>query len=220
MIKYLNLTLLSLLFSGFLLITNIAMAAETTEGVQSLSTEDQNIKALEAFNQILELTEDSTDRASILKPLEAAYRDIISKYPKAVLSQECYWRLVMIYINEYNPPLFEKAEQAYDDFIKKYPDSQVKNLIAHTLTDAFYKQGKWDKLLKFYAPAIKEFIRTEKLAGPSEMFLYSEAKFHTGDLVEAEKGYKIVIDRFPGSRDSSISKKRLEEIKDKKSKAK
>jgi tetratricopeptide (TPR) repeat protein len=224
MTKFLKLAFLGLLFSGLLLTIGTAMADEALKEDQSpkaeeLSAEEQNKKAMEAFRKILELTESAEDRASILEPLEAAYREIIEKYPKAYLSQECYWKLMTIYISESNPPLFEKAEKLYDEFMKKYPDSQLKFLLGDTLADGYYKNGKWEKILQFYAPVIKEFIKTEKLSRASEMFLYSEAKFHMGDFVEAEKGYNIVISRFPGSKDGRTSKKRLEEIKVKKSKS-
>lgn len=199
--------------------TTSSMAGETVTEDQGLSVEEQNKKALEAFGKILEITESGADRADILGPLEAAYRDIIDKYPKAYLSQECYWRIMTLYISESNPPLFEKAEKLYDEFIKKYPDSHIKILLSDTLSGGYYKQEQWDRILVFYAQVIKEFIQTEKLERPAELFLYSEAKFHTEDLVEAEKGYKIVISKFPDSREGKISKKRLEEIKDKKSKA-
>lgn len=212
------------MFSWFLMVNGSAMAAETGEEdkspkVEELSAEDQNKKALEAFSKILELTESAEDRASVLKPIEAAYRDIIDKYPKAYISQECYWKLMTIYTSESNPPLFEKAEKLYYEFVKKYPDSKFKVLLGDTLAEGYYKNGKWEKLLNFFAPVIKEFIQTDKLLRSPEMFLYSEAKFHMGDFVEAEKGYKIVISRFPGSNDSNVSKKRLEEIKGKKSKS-
>jgi hypothetical protein len=45
-----------------------------------------------------------------------------------------------------------------------------------------------------------------------EMLMYSEAKFHLGDMDEARKGYNIVTIYFPNSIESSMAKKRLDEI--------
>ncbi|MFN3739328.1 MAG: hypothetical protein ACK4TF_01480 [Thermodesulfovibrionales bacterium] len=79
--------------------------------------EEQEKKALEAFNKILELTETGS-REEILPRLENAYLDIIKNYPVAPLAQESYWRLIVIYTREYNPPKTEEAEAAYKNFYK------------------------------------------------------------------------------------------------------
>lgn len=193
-----------------------AIAEETQKNIDGLSIEEQSKKALETFQKILELTENA-DRMTVLPQIESAYVDIINKYPKASLSQECYWRLMLIYLTDYNPPVFEKAENLHSEFIKKYPDSHLRNLIDDTLSNSYHRNAKWEKLLRFYTPAVKQFIEKGTLSRPLEMFMYSEAKLNLGDLVEAEKGYKIVIALFPDSKESELSKERLEEVKKRKS---
>ena len=106
MSKFLKIAVLGLFLSGLPFGVSANTAGDVTEE-KSLSVEDQNKKAFEAFNKILEITEGSSDRASMREPLVAAYREIIEKYPKAYLSQESYWRLVTIYLNDYDPPLVE-----------------------------------------------------------------------------------------------------------------
>jgi len=201
-------------------------AEEAKKDTVELSVEEQEKKALETFQKILELTE-NTDRTDVLPGIEAAYRDIIDKYPKASINQECYWRLMSLYITDYNPPAYEKAESLYGEFFKIYPDSTLKNMIVDILSNSYYRSAKWEKLLKFHTPVVKKFIELssgkqslekENLTRPQEMFMYSEAKFNLGDLAEAEKGYKIVIALFPGSKESVVSKDRLEEINRRRSK--
>ncbi len=195
-------------------------------GTVELSASEQNKKAMAAFQKILDLTQEA-DRSAVLPQIEAAFRDIIDKYPKASITQECYWRLMTVYLTDYSPPSFEKAEAVREEFIKKYPDSRTKDLIDDTLSNGYYMNSKWEKLLKFYTPAVKRFIKESagkekidrgSLSRPLEMFMYSEAKLNLGDLAEAEKGYKIVIALFPDSKESATSKKRLEDIKSRKSK--
>ncbi|MBI4698949.1 MAG: hypothetical protein HY758_08610 [Nitrospirae bacterium] len=50
---------------------------------------------------------------------------------------------------------------------------------------------------------------------PMLLFFYSEANYGLGALADAEKGYKLVIELFPGSGESKKAKTRLEEIRNK-----
>ena len=207
--------LLLLLFSTAFLqaLPGSSLAEETI----TLSREEQNKEALKAFEKILQISE-STDRSNVLPQLEAAYFDIIKRFPEAYLTQESYWRIMLIYLTDYNPPAFVKAEALREEFLKKYPESKLRDLIDSTLAEGYYNHAQWDKLLKFYAPSIKKSIETGKFTKVADIFMYAEAKFRLNDLAEAEKGYKIVVSTFPAAKESAVAKKRLEEIQAKKPK--
>jgi tetratricopeptide (TPR) repeat protein len=207
-------SLLLLLFSAF---GQPMPDPSFAEEEKTLSRDEQNKEALKAFEKVLSLTE-SAERANVLPQIEAAYYDIIRRFPEAYLSQESYWRIMLIYLADYNPPAFAKAETLREEFLKKYPDSKLMDLIDSTLADGYYKHAQWDRLLKFYAPSIKQSIETGKFVKVADIFMYSEAKFRLNDLVEAEKGYKIVITTFPDSKESAVAKNRLEEIRAKRTK--
>jgi len=208
------LLLISLFSAG---LSNAASSSDEKKAADELSVEEQNKKALEAFQTILDLSE-SGDRQTVLPQLEAAYYHVISSYPKASLTQEIYWRLIQIYVNEYHPPAFEKAEGLRSEFYKKYPESKLRDLIDRALSDGYFRNSKWEKLVAFLSPSIKQSIETGKFTRIFDIFLFTEAKFKLGDLVEAEKGYKIIMANFPESRESNIAKKRLEEIEQKRQK--
>ncbi len=216
----------SLIFVLLLLISVLSVSAgpssaarseEEKKGTADLSVEEQNKKALESFQTILELSE-SGDRQTVLPQLEAAYYHVISSYPKAYLTQEVYWRLIQIYVNEYRPPAFEKAEGLRREFYKKYPDSKLGDLIDRALADGYFKNSKWEKIVAFFVPSVKQSIETGKFTKIYDIFMFTEAKFRLNDLVEAEKGYKIIIANFPDAKESKIAKKRLEEIEQKRQK--
>ncbi len=202
---------------GFILLTILLFACapqikrEEAAKPIPLPREEQEKKALDAFNKILELTETGS-REEILPRLENAYLDIIKNYPEAPLAQESYWRLIVIYTREYNPPKTEEAETAYKNFINSYPDSPFKNEIDETMVRFYYTQKFWDKLLNIKIPYIKEYVKTGELRTPVHLFYYSEAKYGLGDYKEAEKGFRTIITLFPQSSEASIAKKRLEEI--------
>ncbi|OGW28529.1 MAG: hypothetical protein A2X59_08635 [Nitrospirae bacterium GWC2_42_7] len=206
---------LALLFFTAIFISGAA--SETIEKIDSkeLSAEMQTQKAMEVFEKILNLTENSP-RSEVLPKLETEYLRIIKEYPNASLVPESYWRLVLIYLNDYDPPVTEKAEALYGDFIKKFPDSTLRSLLEEALSKNYVLALKWEKLLRLYTPVIKQFIEKGKKPKAYELFMYSEAKLNLGDLKEAEKGYKIIIDQFIDTPEARESKKRLEMIKEKK----
>ncbi|MEW6418618.1 MAG: tetratricopeptide repeat protein [Nitrospirota bacterium] len=185
------------------------------ESKKAISPADDEQKAFESFEEILNLTQTS-DIQSVLPQIEALYLRIITEYPDIALAQECYWRLISLYVDKSVPPEYEKAETLYTEFLKRYPGSVLKSVIEDTLSKSYYKNGKWDKLLKLYTPAVNEFNEKGKLLNPDPMFMYAEARFNLGDLVEAEKAYKVVIELFPKSSRSDTSKTRLEEIEKRK----
>jgi tetratricopeptide (TPR) repeat protein len=204
--KYLNAMIVAFLAS-FVFIP-VSPAIEDEQETGQLSREVQNSKATAIFEKILNLAE-MPERNKYLPEIEAAYREIIENYPAASIAQECYWRLLLIYLKDYEPPQFERAEKLYGEFIRKYPHSNAKNIFSDAISESYHKAQSWKKLLRFNSPVIKKFIDGGTLSRPDELFMYSEAKFHMGDLVEAEKGFKIVIALFPNSGESEKAKKIL-----------
>lgn len=176
---------------------------------------EQEEKAYELFEEILNLTETS-DIQAVLPQMEALYLRIIKEYPDIALAQECYWRLISLYVDKSTPPSYEKAEDLYNEFLKKYPASVIKSMIDDTLSKNYYKNKKWDKLVNLCLPAVNEYKEKGKLLNPNPMFMYAEAKFNLGDLIEAEKAYKVVIELFPKSSSATTAKARIEEIKKRK----
>lgn len=177
---------------------------------------EREAKAYEIFEKILVLTETSGDK-DVFQDIENLYLKIISDYSDTALAQECYWRLIKLYLGKRPTPLFEKAETLYAEFLKKYPESVIKNLIVDTLSKSYYRNGNWKKLLTLNLPAVRKFRETGKLTNPSPLFMYAEAQFNLGQLEEAGKAYRSLIELFPNSRMSSQSKKRLDEIQKKNS---
>jgi tetratricopeptide (TPR) repeat protein len=176
---------------------------------------DREAKAYELFNEILTLT-DTPDIKAVLPQMEALYLEIIRGYPDTALAQESCWRLISLYVEKYTPPEYEKAETLYTEFLKKYPVSAIKDLIDDTLSRSYYKNEKWIEILKLYSSVVDVYKEKGKLPNPNPMFMYAEAKYNLGDLVESEKAYKIVIELFPTSNRAVTSMGRLEDIKKRK----
>jgi len=180
-----------------------------------LSRDEQAKEALSLFNTILEISQNEEREKAIVKMTEL-YGKIISDYPDAPLAQESYWRIIEIYLRDYDPPRIEEAMGLYREFLKKYDKSPVQNAIETTIERFFYSKSRWNDLLEFVRPKIEHFVSTSELVSPTYMFLHAEAKYNLGDYDEATKAYKIVIRYFPDSKDAKVSSERLNTIRKKK----
>lgn len=94
--------------------------------------EEQNEKAYEVFEQILDLSK-APDRAENLPEIKRLYWEIIRQYPEIDLAQECYLRLIIIARDEKSPAGDMEAEELYQEFLETYPDSRLKSIAEEKL---------------------------------------------------------------------------------------
>ena len=177
-----------------------------------MPTKDENA-SLALFTEILELVESTRDRRSVLPRIEEIYNRIINEYPDAPLAQESYWKLIEIYVEDYSPPAYEKAESLYHQFIKKYRETYMKSFIEDTLGNSYYKLAEWDRLLKLSEPIYIKYSQTGNEPRASMIYMYAEAHYNLGNYSEAEKGYRIVSEHFPKLIVGIRAKAMLKEIK-------
>ncbi|MBI5663488.1 MAG: hypothetical protein HZC49_00140 [Nitrospirae bacterium] len=172
----------------------------------------EETKSLELFTSVLELIESTDDRKTVLPKIEELYENIIRDYPQAPLAQESYWKLITIYVEDYSPPAYDKVEIKYNEFLEKYPQSYIKGFIDDTLSNSYYKNAEWNRLLKLASPVYHEYLEKGKQPRASMIFMYSEANYNLGNTEEAVKGYKIVSEMFPKLIVGIKSKQMLEKI--------
>ncbi len=178
---------------------------------KKLSPEEQNDMAMLEYEKILEeITE--RGKRNMLPELEESYRDVITRYPDAFLAQESYWRLVEMNLFNYTPPKIDEAEQIRNEFVSKYPNSRMINIIDDSMVRFYYRGQYWKRLLNTCSYHVRKYVETGKLESPLFMFYYAEAKFNLKDLVEAEKAYRIITRHFPGSHEARIAKDQIMEI--------
>ncbi|MBI4844612.1 MAG: hypothetical protein HY809_09905 [Nitrospirae bacterium] len=180
----------------------------------SVSQQEQEMMSREAFNEILQISS-SAEREEILPEMERKYLEIIGNYPDAPLAQESYYRLISIFLLDYYPPEFQKAEAHYADFLRKYPGSKFRYLVDLTLGTSYYKSKQWDKLLALVRPAYDNYLKKGSAGSPSLLFMFAEANFNLGFLDDAEAGYHAVVRLFPNFGDGVQSRARLNEISSK-----
>jgi hypothetical protein len=118
-----------------------------------------------------------------------------------------------LYIDDYSPPEFEKAEALYSMFSEKYPESNLRRLVEDTLLSGYQKHSRWEDMLRFCTPEFKKYTERGERPNPLLIFYYSEANLNLGNMNEAEEGYGVLVELFPESNEGKKAKKRLEELK-------
>ena len=214
-------------FAGCMLscfIFSVLLAACTTTGVKPPEKKEvkppdkepaytkEERESLDIFTQILDIYESAESKQAAAQEAEVLYTRIITEYPGTPLAQESYWKLVTVALRDYSPPDFERAEAYYNEFLAKYPNSVLKNAVEQTLINKYVRYKEWERLLKFSTPAFMEFKEGGKKPMPQMVFMYSEAHYRLGNIIEAEEGYKAVLELYPTLSYGKRAKKRLEEI--------
>ena len=105
---------------------------ESQEAAPKLTVAEQQNKAYEILEEILQLT-DAIDREENIPEIKAGYREIIEKCPDTGLAQESYLRLVLLAREENTPDSNAEAERVYQEFLLKYPDSPLQRIIENEL---------------------------------------------------------------------------------------
>jgi len=172
-------------------------------------------ETLDIFEQILEIYESAENRQAAAQKAEVLYTRIITKYPDTPLAQESYWKLITISVRDYSPPAFDKAEAYYNEFMAKYPGSVLKNAVEQTLINSYAKHAEWGRLLKFCTPAFMKFKDKGIEPAPLVLFMYSDANYRLGNIIEAKEGFKAAMELYPNISYGKMAKKRLEEIRQK-----
>ena len=176
---------------------------------QGLHSQDRNSDSFQFAPEVVDRIESVIDRKTVLPKMEDLYLNIIHRYQKSPLAQECYLKLISIYVEDYSPPEFEKAEMLYKEFLSSYPRSILIRFMEDKLGNSYYANADWDRLLKLTTPRYQEYIESGDPVNSTMLFMYSEANFHLGNVKEAEEGYARVSEMLPESTVGVQSKKRL-----------
>lgn len=185
----------------------------TTRGYTPTESE---VKSLEVFNEIYRLVKKSRKKETVLPEIEKLYLKIIREYPDAPLAKESYWRLAELYIYDYSPPEFQKAEALLQELSENYPRSSYRGRIKEVIGRAYYRSSDWDNLLRLCTPEVDTFRETGQKPRPSLMYMYSEANYHLGYLEEAIEGYMLLVKFYSRTNEGRKASIKLKEIQEKK----
>jgi len=181
---------------------------ESSVDTRTLPEKRQNELAFEAFKGMLEVPE-GLDRVGTTQHFIDAYEGIVRDYPLSGLAQEGSWKIVRMYLREFDPPKLAEAEEAYRRFARKYPDSFLLDDALTELLRYYGNRAQWNQVVIHTAPIVqREMIE----APPMILVYYGEGNYHLGRKDEAVLAFSLAIKRTPAS--SFLYKKSVERLKE------
>lgn len=101
----------------------------------------------------------------------------------------------------------DDAIAAFQNFIKKYPDSTYQPNANYWLGQLNYNKGKKDDAAFYFASVVKNYPKSPKAA--DAMFKVGVIMQDKGDTAKAKAVYQQVISKYPGTDGAKQAQKRL-----------
>ena len=101
----------------------------------------------------------------------------------------------------------DDAMVAFQNFVKKYPDSTYQPNANYWLGQLNYNKGKKDDAAFYFASVVKNYPKSPK--APDAMFKVGVIMQDKGDTAKAKAVYQQVISKFPGTDGAKQAQKRL-----------
>lgn len=125
------------------ILTKLPTAPE--EVLPILSTEEQETLATEILAQLVELDQDQ------VREFEKGYLTIIERCPDVPQVDVAYFRIGNLYRLAYDTPKNDKLIPLYEQFLKKYPNSEGIPHVANILTLCLSEVEDWKRLIEVEA---------------------------------------------------------------------
>jgi len=183
---------------------------EAPEETVTLPREEQDKRAFALFQELYDYTAERSRQEAVPRIIET-YQAIIRDYPQAGLVQEAYMKLVLIHLEEVDPPDEAQAEAYYGEMRQRYPQSPLRGSIESSMMRYYYRAERWEKLLGISAPLVKKELERPHRG---HLFYYAEANFQLGRSNEAVRAYRLIIEKAPTSSEARFAKRRLQQIRE------
>lgn len=107
---------------------------------------------------------------------------------------------------------YSRATETFGTFLASYPAHKYAGNAQYWLGEIYYARGDWERAILEFDKAIKNYPKGDKVAASLLKQAYSFEKL--GAKKEARLLLKDVVDRFPGSPEAAMAKKKLDSLKD------
>ena len=106
-----------------------------------------------------------------------------------------------------DPSRQDDAMAAFQNFVKKYPDSTYQPNANYWLGQLNYNKGKKDDAAYYFASVVKNYPKSPKAS--DAMFKVGVIMQDKGDTAKAKAVYQQVVSKFPGTDGAKQAQKRL-----------
>ncbi|HFZ8993661.1 TPA: cell division protein CpoB [Citrobacter freundii] len=104
----------------------------------------------------------------------------------------------------------DDAITAFQNFIKKYPDSTYQPNANYWLGQLNYNKGKKDDAAYYFASVVKNYPKSPK--APDAMYKVGVIMQDKGDTAKAKAVYQQVISKYPGTNGAKLAQKHLDSM--------
>jgi len=101
----------------------------------------------------------------------------------------------------------DDAMAAFQNFVKKYPDSTYQPNANYWLGQLNYNKGKKDDAAFYFASVVKNYPKSPK--APDAMYKVGVIMQDKGDTAKAKAVFQQVVTKFPGTEGAKQAQKRL-----------
>jgi len=102
----------------------------------------------------------------------------------------------------------EGARKKFETFLKQYPNTELSGHAQYWIGETYFQKKDFEKAILEYEKAITKYPEGSKI--PVALYKQGLAFQELGDKTNARNLFKRVIERFPGSEQAEMAKKRLE----------
>lgn len=106
---------------------------------------------------------------------------------------------------------YSRATETFGTFLASYPAHKYAGNAQYWLGEIYYARGDWERAILEFDKAIKNYPKGDKVAASLLKQAYSFDKL--GAKKEARLLLKDVVDRFPGSPEAAMAKKKLDSLR-------
>lgn len=104
----------------------------------------------------------------------------------------------------------EQARDAFETFLKKYPDSENADNARFWIADSYYRDKWYEKAILEYQKVVEQYARGNKV--PSAMLKQGYAFSNLGENSNAKLVLKELIKKFPGTREADMAAEKLKKL--------
>ncbi len=101
----------------------------------------------------------------------------------------------------------DEAVAAFQNFVKKYPDSTYQPNANYWLGQLYYNKGQKDSAVHYFALVVKSYPKSPK--APDAFYKVGTIMQEKGDKDKAKAVYQQVISKYPGTSAATQAQKKL-----------
>jgi len=113
--------------------------------------------------------------------------------------------------SDYAAGRYKLAGEAFREFLRHYPDTEVSDNAQYWIGESLYAQGDFPGSIIEYRAVVERYPKGDKV--PAALLKIGIANSRLNNAGEAKKSYQQVIAKYPKSPEAALAKERLAQLR-------